>query len=272
MEKYSVLMSVYIKERAEFLEQSLDSMLSQTIKPDEIVLVEDGPLSEELYAVIKNYDDSHPGLFTTVELPTNGGLGNALNEGLKVARNDLVARMDSDDISYPERCEKELQAFDRLPELSIVGTQINEFVGDPGNIVSSREVPSSYSGILKFSRRRSPFNHPTVMYRRNDVLKAGGYKAYGRKEDLDLFIRMVNEGYKAINLKKTYLYYRTSEDNLQRRREWVNCKEYIQIMYNFHRKGWNGLSDITYVIVGQLIMHFAPKKFVYRLSNRFLRK
>lgn len=272
MEKYSVLMSVYIKECPEYLSQSLESMVKQTIMPDEIVIVEDGPLNKGLYQVIEEYKKIYPGLISIIKLPFNKGLGNALEQGLKVVRNEFVARMDSDDISVVNRCEMQLRAFQRLPELAIVGTQIDEFIGRPSNIVSSRIVPSSYKEIIKFSKRRSPFNHPTVMFRKNAVIEAGGYKAYGRKEDLDLFIRMLQGGYKAINLKKSYLYYRTDINNLKRRKKWTNCKEYIQIMYEFHKKGWNSIVDMTYVVVGQLVMCFAPSWIVYKLSNQFLRR
>lgn len=272
MEKYSVLMSVYSKEKPEYLEQSLNSMVNQSVLPDEIVLVEDGPLNPGLYKVIENYKKCYPQLMTVVKLPVNGGLGQALNCGLKAARNELIARMDSDDISLPGRCAAQLRVFEHLPELSIAGTQIDEFMGRPDNIVASRIVPSSYKDILQFSRRRSPFNHPTVMFRKSAVEKAGGYAAYGRKEDLDLFIRMIHEGYKAVNLKKPYLLYRTDEDNLKRRKGWVNCREYIEIMHGFHKRGWNSIGDMVYVVFGQLIMCFAPRGMVKALSDKFLRK
>lgn len=272
MEKYSVLMAVYKKENPVYLEQSLNSMIEQTIMPDEIVIVEDGPLNEGLYRVIEKYCAKYANLMTVVKLPQNRGLGNALNQGINVARNELIARMDSDDISLPVRCEMQLKAFQCKPQLSIVGTQIDEFVGETDHIVSSRVVPSSFKEIKKFSRRRSPFNHPTVMFRKSAVKAAGGYKTFGRKEDLDLFIRMVNEGYKGINLKKSYLLYRTSPENLQRRKSWVNCKEYVQIMYAFHKKGWNGWIDMAYVVVGQLVMYCVPTEMARILSNRFLRK
>ena len=265
-------MSVYEKENPDYLDQSLKSMVNQTITPNEIVLVEDGPLNNALNSVIEKYQRNYPSLLVLVKLPVNKGLGYALNQGLNVVRNELVARMDSDDISFPERCEKQIKAFEKNPQLSIVGTQIDEFIESTDNIVSSRIVPSSYKEIQRFSKRRSPFNHPTVMFRKSAVEAVGGYKAFGRKEDLDLFIRMINEGFKAINLKKSYLFYRTSPDNLQRRKNWVNCKEYIQIMYGFHKKGWNNVGDMIYVVAGQCVMYFAPAKIVDILSNKLLRE
>ena len=269
--KYSVLMSVYIKEKAEYLDQSLRSMVDQTVFPDEIVIVEDGPLTTELQAVIESYDNEFPGLINIVKLEKNGGLGNALNYGIDACRNELIARMDSDDIAKSDRCEKQLYAFKSTPELSIVGTQIEEFIGDKENVVSSRIVPTTYCEIMKFSRRRSPFNHPTVMYRKSELNRVGKYRTWGRKEDLDLFIRMLHSDCKAINLKESLLWYRAGEDNLRRRKTWVNCKEYIQIMWGFFLKGYIGLSDIIYVVVGQLAMYLMPATIAERVSKKYLR-
>lgn len=272
MEKYSVLMSVYALDKPEYLIQSLDSMINQTVKPDEIVLVEDGPLTDGLYEVIKIYRDSFADMMTIVSLEKNGGLGNALNFGIRAARNELVARMDADDISLPDRCRMQMEAFRRMPELSIVGTQMDEFADSPQRIVSSRVVPSSYKEILRFSRRRSPFNHPTVMYRKSDVIRTGGYAVCGRKQDLELFVRMLYEGYKAINLRKSYLLYRADQNNLKRRKSWTNCREYIKIMCNFHRKGYNSKADMIYIVTGQMVMYFAPEYLAGKLSSKFLRQ
>lgn len=268
--KYSVLMSVYKNDNPQYLLLAIDSMLKQTIPPDQFVIVEDGPIGEELEEVIRGYEEDNE-LFTVVRLEKNGGLGNALNQGFKVCRNDLVARMDADDISKPDRCEKQLRTFANNPKLVILGTQIDEFIGTPDNVVSSRQVPCTYKDIRKFARRRSPFNHPTVMYKKVEILKLGGYTAYGRKEDLDLFIRAVNNEFYSRNLPESLLYYRTSEDNLKRRKTWINCKEYIQIMWKFFRMGYCGIADITYVVVGQLAMFILPNNIVNRISQKMLR-
>lgn len=272
MEKYSFLMSVYYKEKPEYLKLSIDSMLSQTVMPDEIIIVEDGPLTDDLSAVIDIYSHKMPKLFHVIKLKKNGGLGRALNVGIKASRNELIARMDSDDISLPERCEKQLRLFEKNPDLTIVGTQIDEFIENPQNIVSSRVVPTTNEEIKKFARRRSPFNHPTVMYRKSALVQLKGYQTSGRKEDLDLFIRMVNHGYKARNLKEHLLLYRSNADNLKRRKTWQNCSEYIAIMYGFYRKGYCSLIDFLYVMGGQMILFFTPLKLAGYLNEKFLRK
>lgn len=270
MDKYTVLMSVYIKEKPEYLSKSIDSMLAQTVKPDEFIIVEDGPLTNELYDVLDKYEKEN-NIIKRIKLEKNGGLGNALNVGLKQSRNELVARMDSDDISFPERCEKELKCFDDDNELVIVGTQIDEFIGTTDNIISSRQVPLNNDDIKKFARRRSPFNHPTVMYKRSKVLECGGYASSGRKEDLDLFLSMVFAGYKCKNINETLLFYRAGADNLQRRKNWNNCKEYIEIIYKFYKEGYLGLSDLAYVIIGQTALFLLPKNLTTLLNNKLLR-
>lgn len=270
MDKYSVLMSVYIKEKPEYLTKAIDSMLLQTVKPDEFLIVEDGPLTTELYSVLDKYEKENS-VVKRVRLEKNGGLGKALNIGLKQSKNELIARMDSDDISLPNRCEKELECFASDKDLCIVGTQIDEFVDTPENIISSRLVPLSNRAIKEFAKRRSPFNHPTVMYKRSKVLECGGYCSSGRKEDLDLFLNMVFSGYKCENLSESLLYYRAGADNLQRRKNWNNCIEYIDIIFKYYKKGFIGLSDLLYVIAGQLALFILPQSLARLLSNIALR-
>lgn len=272
MERYSVLMSIYAKEHVDYLKMSIDSILNQTIRPDQVVIVKDGPLTDALEHTIENYKKQYNDIFTIVKLEENGGLAKALNTGLQYCRNELIARMDTDDISLPERCEKQLLAFEKNNDLCMVGTQINEFVDDPKCVVSSRIVPTTFNEIKRFARRRSPFNHPTVMFKKSKILELGGYNEYGRKEDLDLFIRMVNQNYNSINLSESLLLYRISKDNLKRRKTWKNCSEYIAIMYKFYKKGYLGFNDLVYVIVGQILMYITPVFITKLLNNIFLRK
>ena len=269
-DKYSVLMSVYRNDDPNFLTVAIESMLNQTIPPEQFVIVEDGIVGDEIEEVVSKYE-VNSSLFTIVRLKKNGGLGNALNHGLKVCRNDLVARMDADDISVPERCEKQLIAFANNPDLKILGTQIEEFIGDTSNVISTRRVPTTFEEIKKFARRRSPFNHPTVMYKRGAIEKLGGYPVLNRKEDLGLFISAVNNAYYSENLDESLLFYRTSVENQKRRKTWVNCKEYIEVMYAFFKKKQIGLADLAYVVFGQLMMYIAPSCITTKLSKKFLR-
>lgn len=217
MEKYSVLMSLYKKEHPEYLRLALDSMINQTVKPDEIVLVEDGPLTDELYAVVKEYKEKYLKLFHVVVNKKNLGLGLALNVGLKACKNDLVARMDTDDISKPERCETQLRFFSKHPSVTILGGQIEEFITSPDEIIGKRVVPQTNRELKEFMKKRCPFNHMTVMFKKSDIIAAGNYKDWFWNEDYYLWIRLALKDYKFANLPDTLVYTRVGADMYQRR-------------------------------------------------------
>lgn len=270
--KYSVLMSVYYKEQPIFLKASIESMLQQTLKPNEIVIVCDGKLTKELNTIISFYKKENPNLFTVISLEKNRGLGKALDIGLKHCKNELVARMDTDDISLPTRCEIQIKEFNENEELSILGTMIDEFFEEPENVISSRVVPTKHEEIIKFSKRRNPFNHPSVMYKKTDVLESGGYGNYRRNQDLDLFIRMLCNGCISKNINKSLVLFRANRENLYRRKSWEKSKSYIYIIYNFWRKGHSNFGDLMIVTISQLIVFFSPAWVFKYVSNVFLRK
>jgi len=217
MDKFSVLMSVYIREKPLYLRQSINSLLNQTVKPDEIVIVKDGPLSKELDDVIQDYVSNYPNLFTIVTSENNMGLGLALNLGLKYCRNELVARMDSDDISLPDRCEKQLKVFQLDHRLDILGGNIAEFIDVESNIIGKRIVPSDDREIKKYIKKRCPFNHMTVMFKKTSVLRAGNYQECFFNEDYYLWIRMLEAGCKFGNIPDILVNVRVSQEMYKRR-------------------------------------------------------
>lgn len=265
-------MSLYVKENPLYLSQSIDSILNQSLMPDEIVIVLDGPITNELYDVLNEFIEKNPTLFKLVKLEKNLGLGLALNEGLKACKNSLIARMDTDDIAYENRCEEQINEFLKNPSLDIIGTLTTEFSETIENSHFSRVVPEKHEDIVKFSKRRSPFNHPTVMYKKKSVEDVGGYKDILRNEDIDLFVRMIRNGSKAKNIQKQLLYFRSNKDNYIRRKSWTNNKNYILVIYNFWRHGHSSLFDLIYVVVMQLGMVVSPSWLVKYISDNFLRK
>ena len=271
MEKYSVLMSLYKKEHPEYLCLALDSMIQQTVAPDEIVLVEDGPLTDDLYAIVEEYRSKFPNLLHIVVNEKNLGLGLALNEGLKACRNELVARMDTDDISKPDRCEKQLKRFQEKPFLSIVGSHIDEFVGNKENVISQRRVPTDSDAIYEYAKRRSAFNHPAVMYRKSDVLKQNGYSDLKRNQDVDLFGRMLFAGCKAENIDEVLLWFRSSDELAKRRKSWENTWSYIDTIRKFWMMGFSTLSDYAIVAVAQTGMYLMPIQLQNWIYKNFLR-
>lgn len=192
--KYSVLMSVYKNEKVEYFIQAVDSLLNQTIQPEQIVLVRDGGVYEELQNVIDKYVSDYPDVFTYLPLEQNGGLGNALRYGLTYCRNELVGRMDTDDISVPNRFERQLEFMKSNPDVDIVGGNISEFVNDPTKIVNYRMVPQSHEDIVRYLKNRSPFNHPTVMFKKGALERVNSYESFYLFEDWYLWLKLYLAG------------------------------------------------------------------------------
>ncbi|MGG1687214.1 glycosyltransferase [Pseudalkalibacillus sp. NRS-1564] len=270
--RYSVLISVYTRENPDYFKLSIESMVNQTLGPEEIVIVKDGPLTEELDKIVDYYVSNYSELFTIVTLTKNVGLGKALNEGLRVCRNELVARMDTDDISLLYRYELQVNEFIKDKDLDIIGSNIDEFYENSNEIVSSRIVPIEHEEIMKFSKRRNPFNHPTVMYKKSSVLRNSGYSDFRRNQDLDLFVRMLNNGCNARNINQSLLLFRANNENLKRRKSWKKCKSYISMIYSFWRNGYSSLIDLTIVAASQIIIFVSPSWVLESITSKYLRK
>ena len=218
--QYSVLMSVYHKENAEYLRTAMDSIWNQTIRTDDFVLVCDGPLNDELDAVIEAMRAAHPDTLHVVRLEKNGGLGNALNMGIKHCKHELVARMDSDDISRPDRCERQLKMFQEHPDISVVSGIVEEFTTSTSEIEARRVPPETQNEIVQFAKKRNPFNHPCVMYKKSAVEVAGGYQDFYLLEDYYLWIRMLQNGSTGYNLQEPLLWMRAGSEMYKRRAGW----------------------------------------------------
>lgn len=217
MTAYSVLMSVYVKEKAMYLQEAINSMLNQTIPPSDFVLVCDGPLMPELEHVIKKFTEQNPVLFQIIRLPENRGLGEALRIGLQACKYEIVARMDSDDIALPERMKWQIAVLDERKDISVVGGQIQEFFETQENPGRCRIVPTAPEEIRKTAARRNPMNHMTVTFRKESVIAAGGYMSFDRFEDYYLWIRMLSMGFQMLNLDKICVYARVNMAMYQRR-------------------------------------------------------
>lgn len=224
-------MSVYHKEKAEYLKLALDSVINQTLKPDEIVLVQDGKLTEELQAVITDYLQKYPDIFKTYALQQNQGLGKALNFGMQKCSNELIARMDTDDIAEPNRFELQIKEFEQDKELTLCGGQIEEFADNPKEITGYRNVPLKHSEILTFAKKRNPFNHVTVMFKKQAVQSVGGYMDMPYFEDYWLWARMLKAGYKAKNIDKVLVKVRAGQDMIARRGGW----KYVKCITKFEK-------------------------------------
>lgn len=266
---YSVLMPVYYKEKPEYFRESIESMLRQTLPTDDFVIICDGPLTPELDGVIEFYKDRPE--INVVRLKKNIGLGNALNEGIKHCKNDIIARMDSDDISFDNRCEKQYE-FMVKNNIDILSASMFEFVNSTDNIVSIKTVPETHEEIVRYTRKRSPFNHPAVMMRKSAVLKVGGYQDFYFLEDYHLWVRMLSGDVKSYNLMEPYVFFRCNADMYARRGGFKYLRSIIKLASWMKKECFITWWDYITVIVGRSMVCLIPgflRAFFYR---RFLRE
>lgn len=249
--KFSVLMSVYRKENPQYLDFALKSIEHQTVKPSEIILVEDGPVTDDLQKIIEVHQKEFGAGFKIIMSKINRGLGNALRLGTDYVSTDWIARMDSDDFSVPDRFEKQLQLVASNPELAVVGGQIKEFSSNIHNIVGTRRVPTSADLICNFIKWRSPFNHPTVMINKTKLLQVGGYIKYGKLEDYYLWARIISHGFEVANLPDFLLYMRVDNGMYKRRGSYENLR-YIYRLRRYLYK--SRLIKKNEEVLGDLIM------------------
>lgn len=215
-EKFSVSMCVYMGDNPQHFDTALKSIFTQTVLPDEVVLVVDGPVSEKTNSVIEKYQWENE-FFKVIRLEENVGHGNARRAGLKSCNCDIVALMDADDICIPQRFEKQIKEFEKDSELDIVGGQITEFIDDVSNVVGVRNVPCDDNEIKEYMKKRCPMNQMTVMFKKSSVERAGGYIDWFCEEDYYLWLRMGMNNMKFKNLSETLVNVRVGKEMYMRR-------------------------------------------------------
>lgn len=270
--KFSVLLSVYAKEKPVYLEQALESVLNQTLMPNEIVLVEDGPLTSALYMVIERYEKTYDSFFRRVPLKKNVGLGRALNQGVLECQYPFIARMDTDDIAKLDRFEKQVEAFRTNPELSLVGGWIEEFSDSPNEITSIRSVPLSHQEIVRYAKRRNPINHMTVMFRRQAVLEAGNYLPMALSEDYYLWYRLIEKGFLLCNLPDILVSVRGGKEMIARRGGFQYWQSERELQNIFLASGFISRREYLQNIAVRFVARMIPggiREFLYR---KLLRK
>lgn len=264
--KFSVLMSVYWKENADYLRESLESLLEQTRPADEIVVVKDGPLTPELDAVLADYPQ-----LVIVALPENVGLGRALNAGLEHCSHNLVARMDSDDVCFPDRFETQISYMESHPDVSVVGCATEGFEGVIDNVVYRKYLPESPEEVAKYAGSRCPTSHPGCMFRKKDVLDVGGYQHQYLLEDYYLWARMIAKGMKIGNIGRPLLHFRTSPEMYRRRGGLKYAKSELDLILKMHRLGINSSMQTIKAILFRIPIRLMPN-FIRESAYKQLRK
>lgn len=268
----SVLMSVYYKEKPEYMRQCFNSLLNQTLKANEWIIVEDGKLTEELYAVLDEYESKYPNLIKRFPLPENVGLGLALREGVPKCTNEIIARMDTDDIARKDRFEKQYAEFQNDKELDICGSNIKEFEDTPKNVVSKRRVPLIDAEIKEYQKKRDSFNHMTVMYKKSAVLRAGNYQSCLLMEDTLLWVHMIQTGAKCMNLPDYLVYARVGKDMYDRRGGMDYFKKYKTGRKKIYDTGFISKKEYYETLVVQIVVCLIPTRLRKFVFNNLLRR
>ena len=270
-EKFSVSMCVYGGDDPEWFRTAVDSILNQTAKPDEVVLVVDGPVPDALDAVITGY--AADPVFRVIRLEMNVGHGQARRTGLSACTNDLVALMDADDISAPDRFYKQLQLFAENPELTIAGGNITEFVDKPMNIVGQRQVYVSDKEIKADMKKRCPMNQMTVMFRKAAVEAAGGYVDWYCDEDYYLWLRLMLGGAVFANIPENLVNVRVGKEMYQRRGGWKYFKSEAKLQKWMLKNKVIGIGDYAVNVIKRLIVQvLLPNRLRGWVFQKFARK
>lgn len=270
---FSVLMSLYHKEKPEYLDKCFESIWdSQRLKPSEIVLVLDGPIGDELTQCVEKWGKVIGISLRVVPLAKNVGLGNALNEGLKYCSNEWIFRMDTDDICKPDRFEKQIQFIISNSNVVVVGGQILEFDHTPNDLAVIKTVPTTHEDIKKFAKKRCPFNHMTVAYKKNVITELGGYQHHLFMEDYNLWLRVIGAGYTVANLPDVILYARVGNGMHTRRKGYQYIKSEKQLL-NLKKdlKLQNPLHANMLFLV-RSAFRLLPSSLLGKFYNTFLRK
>ena len=268
---FSVLIPVYKKEDPVFFDIALASIEEQTYLPKEIVIVEDGPLTEALYNTIDKHSRRFPDLYNIVKLPVNKGMGEAMNIGLQNCKYEWVARMDSDDIAKKDRFEKQIGYLQQHPDLDALGSFIEEFNTTPGDIGKIRTLPLSHEEIEKFAKKRNPINHMSVIYRRNKAIEAGGYWDYRIFEDYNLWYQMLRRGCKFSNLPEVLLDVRTGNNMIARRSGLRYFKGEYKFFKQMKQDRFISMLHFMEAITIRFISRMLPKVVLEKIYNAFLR-
>lgn len=272
MEKFSVLMSVYYKEKPEFFDIALESnLIKQTLLPNEFVLVCDGKLTPELELVIDKYRNLCPDILK-VYRKENGGLGKALNFGLLKCTYPLVARADSDDVCVESRFEKQVKYMELHPEVGIISSYIDEFVDDYSNPIQVKTQPLTHEELYEFAKFRCPLNHMSVLMRKDEIIRIGSYHHIPYMEDYDLWVRAMINGIKIGNIGEVLVHARIGNGMLQRRGNKAYIRSFHQINKNMLQSRMIGLYIYIRNMIAIITFVFMPLALRNLLYKMVLRK
>jgi glycosyltransferase involved in cell wall biosynthesis len=271
--KFSVLMTVYKKEKSENLDAALGSIENQSVVPNEIVLVEDGPIGKKLEDVVRYHQSNFVNDFKVVKLIQNSGRGVASRKGISFVSNDWIARADSDDISKNDRFELQLKAILKDSSLKMVGGQVQEFLdGDINKIIGERNVPLQYETIRDYAKYRSPINNPSIMFKKSALADVGGYPLLNVMEDYDLCVKFIIAGFKIINLPKVLVNMRVSRDLYNRRGGIKYLFQYIKLKIYWKKQGVGNTESVLLSSISMTFSVILPAKLREGIYRKILHR
>jgi len=271
LNKFSVLMSIYYKEKPEYFNRAMQSIWNeQSRKPNEIILVQDGKLTNDLYNIIDKWKNKLGGILKIISLEHNVGLGDALNKGIKNCNYELIARMDTDDIALPDRFEKQLKVFEKS-DIDICSSWVSEFDSDEKEIISYKKLPEIHNDIVSFGKKRSPINHPAVMYKKSAVLSSGSYGKYKFAQDYHLWARMIVNGAKFYNIQEPLVNMRAGYGQLERRSGLKYAINEYNIQKEFLSLGFINYFEFIRNVSIRFVARIVPKSLVKVIYKRLRR-
>lgn len=266
------MLPVYAEDDPSHLDQALNSVLRQSSPPDQLVIVEDGPLPETL----RNVLDGRLGRFDLptlrVHLKNNVGLGLALAQGLNSCNFDLVARMDADDIARPERFERQEKFMRANPDVVLLGSNVEEFRSHPGDLGRLRHPPETDDGIRRGARTRNPFNHMSVIFRKHSVQGVGGYRHRPGFEDYDLWLRLLKQPGQVANLGEVLVDVRVGSGMLSRRRGMRYLQSELEFLFDCRRQGLISTVDMARSALARIPARLMPAGALERMYDLLLRE
>lgn len=260
------LMSTYIKDSADYLVQAIESILSQTRLPDEFLIIKDGELDQQKEEILQQYKNEYD-FIRVIGYKQNKGLGCALAFGVSNAKGDVIVRMDSDDISDHHRLKIEEDYLLSHPEIRLLGSNTNEFINDINNTISQRNMPETSEDILRYSKKRNPFIHPSVCFYREDALKVGNYESWYLCEDYDLWAKLLGNGIKGYNIQQNLVHMRISDDFYKRRGGFKYCHNTLCFKRHLRRAKYISNFQFIRTAIPSLISSIIPnflRKFLYK--------
>lgn len=270
--EFSVLLPVYYKDNVYYLKEAIDSIINQSVKPNEILVLVDGKIGDNIDRLLKEYKVLYSSIFNIKYFDENRGLGKVLEEGVLSAKYDLIARMDADDIALPYRFEKQINAFESDDDLVLLGGNIQEFSYDFKEKLKERNVPQSYIDIKKYSKLRNPFNHMSVMFKKDVIIEIGNYQHMPLFEDYYLWARVIKSGYQVGNVKDTLLNVRAGDEMLAKRSGFSYLKKEISFQKSLYKIKYITLLEFVRNIIIRGLPRLLPKGILSNIYKYVLRK